>query len=136
MNGFTFAVRCLGDNHRLEPVAQGEPHETEVSAVVRCIECGGEYLVSVLLRPLDTESFSFIELDRVLQRIVEKGNTKTGSLSYVLSPNLRQSYYRAKRRGWMAWETADQIACHLGMHPSEIWANWFERVSDELVAVG
>lgn len=32
-----------------------------------------------------------------------------------------RAWARAQRQGWMTEESADKLACHLGMHPAEIW---------------
>ena len=41
-----------------------------------------------------------------------------------LSPNHQRAYYRARTAGCVPVETADELACALGRHVSEIWDGW------------
>ena len=40
---------------------------------------------------------------------------------------LKRAYHRAKERGHLEVHAADRLAVEwLGIHPSEVWADWFE----------
>lgn len=62
MNGYLFTLTCPRDGAELAH-RNGAGGGTEAVAVARCRECGGEYVVSVHLRPMPGS-----ERDRMRQR--------------------------------------------------------------------
>lgn len=43
-----------------------------------------------------------------------------------LTPRLSRSWYRARKQGWISLEMADEILCHLGLHPNDVYgAAWW-----------
>lgn len=80
--------------------------------------------------------FPFSELEKAVKVNVyvtdeSRGNNIPGTgISNHLPSSLRQTYYRSSRTGYVPEFKADQIAIALGMHPVEIWDNWFDHRFD------
>lgn len=74
-------------------------------------------------------TFSWEPLEALLaERGVVIGDMHSASVPYMLGFHGRSGerrYYRARRRGALGLGEADAIAVYLGLHPSEIWPDWF-----------
>jgi hypothetical protein len=37
-----------------------------------------------------------------------------------------RAYLRGVQRGYVTWIAADQLCCYLGVHPANVWPDWYE----------
>jgi hypothetical protein len=48
------------------------------------------------------------------------------AMAAALNMDIRNVYRYLTRGGRIRWDTADRVACHLGVHPCTIWGDeWF-----------
>lgn len=76
------------------------------------------------------EVFPFEPLEKALRKSVWSDKTgrgnNAGGLTPVLPNHLLQAYYRFKRKGYVTMTRCEDFADFLGLHPCEIWDNWFQ----------
>jgi hypothetical protein len=48
----------------------------------------------------------------------------------LLDEKHQQMFYRATRRGGLSIWAADSLACALGVHPVQVWSDWFELTEE------
>ena len=62
--------------------------------------------------------------DPIIELVQGRGGP--GAAGLLRSTKLDRAYCIARRQGYVTWKAADDLACALGLHPAELWPNWWD----------
>lgn len=117
MNGFQFELTCPRDGAAVELESAEEPTVWKATANLLCTECGFRFVAAV-----------YLESDRLPYKPLEQFGNRSELAKKTGMP--RRSLLRYSQRG-LPIPAADEIAVALGLHPCELWPDWFE-MEDEV----